>query len=192
MFITGWLLFATFGYCWLLFDTYGYSWLLLATFGNFGLLWATFVYFWLLLATIGYFWLLLSTVGYFLLLSATFCYFLLLLATFGYFVSVCYFLAILGYFWILLATLCYFWLLLFLLFAPIGGEVLFWGVMTDWPFWPHRVKYFWGVLDLEYNFSHCWRVPLPPDPLPPYTSIGGPCEGTESLIEGGKLMSLTP
>ena len=53
-------------------------------------------------------------------------------------------------------------------FPPIGGaKVFFGGVMTDWPFWPHRVKYFWGALDLKYNFSYSWGVPWPPNPLAP-------------------------
>ena len=35
----------------------------------------------------------------------------------------------------------------------------------------HGVKYFWEALDLKYNFSYSWGVPLPPNPLPPQTSI---------------------
>ena len=43
-----------------------------------------------------------------------------------------------------------------------GAKLWFLGVITDWPFWPHKVKYCWGDLNLKYNFIPSTLKPLSP------------------------------
>ena len=51
---------------------------------------------------------------------------------------------------------------------PYGGaKVFFVGSLLMDHSDSHRVKYFWGALYLNYNFSYSWGVLRPPDPLTP-------------------------
>ena len=53
---------------------------------------------------------------------------------------------------------------------------------------------FGKLLTSNIMFSYSWGIPQPPNPLPPYTYIGGggPMGGPGGLNERGDLMSVTP
>ena len=60
---------------------------------------------------------------------------------------------------------------------------------------PHRVKYFCEAVGFKYHLGYPWRVPRPPNPLPPKIPIGkggGPIGGPGGHEWGAHIISLTP
>ena len=70
---------------------------------------------------------------------------------------------------------------------PMGGQNIFWGVITNGQNDHHRVKYFCEALGFKYHLGYPWGVPRPPLPLTPLDPYrgGGPYVARGGFNEGG-------